>query len=141
MHQTTCNDKEDERAHHVDVLDAHDEPVFLFHAGSSALDAAVGEVLTAAEHDLAVTTPLRGMAHAVAGAWYGPPAARVPATRSSALGALYVADGHHRTAAAVRLHEARQRDARLDETGQTGWASSPSSFPRPSSPCCPTSAW
>ncbi len=56
VHEHTRPDKEDERAHHVDVLDAHDEPVFLFHAGSDPLDAAVAEV-TAAEHDLAVTTP------------------------------------------------------------------------------------
>jgi uncharacterized protein (DUF1015 family) len=104
VHEHTRPDKEDERAHHVDVLDAHDEPVFLFHAGSIALDAAVADV-TAAEHDLAVTTP-DGVWHTL---WRVPDAALQARIHDAfaALGTLYVADGHHRTAAAVRLHEAR----------------------------------
>ena len=105
VHEHTRPDKEDERAHHVDVLDAHDEPVFLFHRGSRALDAAVGRGHRR-EHDLAVTTP-DGVWHTL---WRvpgtAPPAARLRDAFAE-LEALYVADGHHRTAAAVRLHAAR----------------------------------
>ncbi len=116
VHEHTRPDKEDERARHVDVLDAHDEPVFLFHRGSAALDAAVADV-TAAEHDLAVTTP-DGVWHTL---WRVPDvdlAARVRAA-FAALGSLYVADGHHRSAAAARLHAAR-RGLPADEAGETG---------------------
>jgi len=107
VHEHTRPDKEEERALHVDVLDAHDEPVFLFHRGSDAIDAVVRAV-TAREHDLAVTTP-DGVWHTL---W------RVPVGRDgdeqaqlaaafAGLEALYVADGHHRSAAAARLHAAR----------------------------------
>jgi uncharacterized protein (DUF1015 family) len=116
VHEHTRPDKEQERAEHVDVLDAHDEPVFLFHRGSAEVDAVVAAV-TAREHDLAVTTP-DGVWHTL---WRVPDAgeqARLAAA-FAALEALYVADGHHRSAAAVRLHAAR---AALDpaEAGETG---------------------
>jgi uncharacterized protein (DUF1015 family) len=116
VHEHTRPDKEDERAHHVDVLDAHDEPVFLFHPGSAPLEAAVAEV-TAAEHDLAVTTP-DGVWHTLWRVPDGAPQARIH-DAFAALGALYVADGHHRSAAAVRLHEARLASP-PGEAGETG---------------------
>ncbi len=107
VHEHTRPDKEEERAVHVDVLDAHDEPVFLFHRGSAEVDAVVAAV-TAREHQLAVTTP-DGVWHTL---WRVPSEtdageqARLAAA-FAALEALYVADGHHRSAAAVRLHAAR----------------------------------
>ena len=118
VHEHTRPDKEEERAVHVDVLDAHDEPVFLFHRGSRAVDEVVAAV-TQREHDLAVTTP-DGVWHTL---W------RVPcdtdadeqahlAAAFAELEALYVADGHHRTAAAVRLHAARTR-LPADEAGES----------------------
>jgi uncharacterized protein (DUF1015 family) len=115
VHEHTRPDKEEERAVHVDVLDAHDEPVFLFHrAGSDAGRKAEQEIrevvatVTAREHDLAVTTP-DGVWHTL---WRVPSdtddaeQARLTAA-FGALDALYLADGHHRSAAAVRLHATR----------------------------------
>src|SRR4051794_20729373 len=104
VHEHTRPDKEEERAVHVDVLDAHDEPVFLFHRGSPAVDEVVAMV-TAREHDLAVTTP-DGVWHTL---WRVADAAEQErlVAAFAALQALYVADGHHRSAAAVRLHAAR----------------------------------
>ncbi len=115
VHEHTRPDKEQERAEHVDVLDAHDEPVFLFHRGSADVDAVVADV-TAREHDLAVTTP-DGVWHTL---WRVPDAAEQArlAGAFAALDALYVADGHHRSAAAVRLHASRGGLAR-DEAGET----------------------
>ena len=118
VHEHTRPDKEEERAVHVDVLDAHDEPVFLFHRGSRAVDEVVAAV-TAREHDLAVTTP-DGVWHTL---WRIPSdpdgeQARLAAAFAG-LEALYVADGHHRTAAAVRLHAARA-GLPPDEAGETG---------------------
>ncbi len=121
VHEHTRPDKEEERALHVDVLDAHDEPVFLFHRGSAAVDAAVAAV-TAREHDLAVTTP-DGVWHTLwrvpRGGDDGDGGEQAQLTAAFAeLEALYVADGHHRSAAAARLHAARSALTR-DEAGES----------------------
>jgi uncharacterized protein (DUF1015 family) len=119
VHEHTRPDKEEERAVHVDVLDAHDEPVFLFHHGSPRAEKDVDDVVatvTAREHDLAVTTP-DGVWHTL---WrvadVGEQARLVAAF--AGLEALYVADGHHRSAAAVRLHAARA-GLPSDQAGET----------------------
>jgi uncharacterized protein (DUF1015 family) len=114
-HEHTRPDKEDERTRHIDALDAHDEPVFLFHCGSAELDAVLAQV-TARGHDLAVTTP-DGVWHTL---WRLPDAdseARV-VKAFAAIDRLYLADGHHRSAAAVRLHALR-RDLPPAEAGET----------------------
>ncbi len=130
VHEHTRPDKEEERALHVDVLDAHDEPVFLFHRGSAAVDAAVAAV-TAREHDLAVTTPdgvwhtlwrvpggpVDGVDRAGGDGGDGDEQAQLTAA-FAALEALYVADGHHRSAAAARLHAARSALS-PDEAGES----------------------
>jgi uncharacterized protein (DUF1015 family) len=116
VHEHTRPDKEDERAHHIDVLDAHDEPVVLFHRGSAEIDAVVGEV-SAGEHDLAVTTP-DGVWHTL---WrIDDPDAQARVVQAFAgLDRLYLADGHHRSAAAARLAAAR-RGLPADEAGEVG---------------------
>jgi uncharacterized protein (DUF1015 family) len=105
VHELTRPDKEDERARHIDVLDAHDEPVVLFHRGSGELDAVV-DAVTGGEHDLAVTTP-DGVWHTL---WRisAPDAVERVVKAFAGLDRLYVADGHHRTAAAARLAAARR---------------------------------
>jgi uncharacterized protein (DUF1015 family) len=112
-HEHTRPDKEDERARHLDAVDAHDEPVFLFHAGSAEVDAVV-EAVAAREHDLAVTTP----DHVWHTLWrIGDPDAEAAVVRAfGALDRLYVADGHHRTAAAARL-AAKRRGLPPEEAG------------------------
>jgi uncharacterized protein (DUF1015 family) len=112
VHEHTRPDKEEERAVHIDVLDAHDEPVFLFHrAGSETGEKAEREIddvvasVTAREHELAVTTP-DGVWHTLWRISDPGEQARLAAA-FGALDALYLADGHHRSAAAVRLHAGR----------------------------------
>jgi uncharacterized protein (DUF1015 family) len=114
VHEHTRPDTEDDRARHLDVLDAHDEPVFLFHRGSPELAAVVAAV-TSGEHDLAVTTP-DGVWHTL---WrIHDHDAEARAVRAfAALDRLYVADGHHRSAAAARL-AAKRRGLSADEAGE-----------------------
>ncbi len=103
-HEKTRADKEDDRVAHVDALSAHDEPVFLTYRASGAIDAAIEAVKQAApEYDL--VTP-DGVAHQL---WVVPPdaGARIEAL-FRAVPALYVADGHHRSAAASRVHAKRR---------------------------------
>jgi uncharacterized protein (DUF1015 family) len=106
-HEKTRADKEDDRVRHVDTLSAHDEPVFLTYRASREIDRAVEEVKRAApEYDL--VTP-DGVAHQL---WVVPPeaGARIEAL-FRAVPALYVADGHHRSAAASRVHARRRGQA------------------------------
>jgi uncharacterized protein (DUF1015 family) len=103
-HEKTRADKEDDRVRHIDTLSAHDEPVFLTYRASAEIDRAVDEVKRGApEYDL--VTP-DGVAHQL---WVVPAAAgaRLEAL-FRAVPALYVADGHHRSAAASRVHAKRR---------------------------------
>ena len=106
-HENTRPDKEDDRTRHIDALGAHDEPVFLTYRAVAAIDALVRDATRdAPEVDFA--TP-DGVRHTV---WTLPAGA---ARRITALFAdvplLYIADGHHRSAAAARVHERRAGQA------------------------------
>lgn len=102
-HERTRPDEEDDRTRHILAQRAHAEPVFLTYRASAIVDEAV-ERICAAEPALELETP-DGVHHQL---W-------VPdGDRCHALGQifdeqvqeLYVADGHHRSAAAARVHEA-----------------------------------
>ncbi len=103
-HEKTRADKEDDRVRHIDTLGAHDEPVFLTYRSSADVDAVVAEVTAGApEYDL---TTADGVQHRL---WV---VSWAVATRIESIfrgvPALYVADGHHRSAAASRVHAARR---------------------------------
>ena len=103
-HEKTRADKEDDRVRHIDTLSAHDEPVFLTYRAVAEIDRAVEDVKRAAPtYDL--VTP-DGVGHQL---WVVPPEAgqRIEALFRS-VPALYVADGHHRSAAASRVHARRR---------------------------------
>jgi uncharacterized protein (DUF1015 family) len=103
-HEKTRADKEDDRVRHIDTLSAHDEPVFLTYRAVAAVDRAVEEVKRAPpEYDLVTAD---GVAHQL---WVvpGDAAARIAALFRD-VPALYVADGHHRSAAASRVHARRR---------------------------------
>ena len=102
-HEKTRADKEDDRTRHIDTLSAHDEPVFLTYLARREVDAEVEAVKRGPpEYDL--TTP-DGVEHQL---WVvaPEPGARIEAA-FRAVPALYVADGHHRSAAAARVHALR----------------------------------
>ncbi len=103
-HEKTRPDKEDDRVRHIDTLSAHDEPVFLTYRATAAIDGAIEEVKRAAPvYDL--VTP-DGVAHQL---WVVAPAAGAAiAALFRSAPALYVADGHHRCAAASRVHARRR---------------------------------
>lgn len=101
-HEKTRPDKEDDRTRHILALDAQAEPVLLMYRGRPGIDRLVAAATT--EPPLYDFTTGDGVAHRV---W------RVddPAPYPGLFGPLaaYVADGHHRSAAAWRA--ARQRRA------------------------------
>jgi uncharacterized protein (DUF1015 family) len=105
IHELTRPVKEDDRVRHIEALDAQDEPVFLLARRSEAVDHVVSHVVT---RDPAVDVVTRdGVAHTL---WIVDHPAEVAGLHRAfaAVGDLYVADGHHRSAAASRVHAARR---------------------------------
>ena len=107
IHEYTRPDKELDRVRHIDALDAQDEPVFLLSRRTDAVDAIVDRVTAGAPAVDLVTRD--GIAHTL---WVVDGADDVEALHRAFddAGDLYVADGHHRSAAASRVHAMRGDD-------------------------------
>jgi uncharacterized protein (DUF1015 family) len=105
-HEYTRPDKEDDRTHHMEVLDAQVGLVFLAYRATDLLRA-LSDRVTAAAPLWRITTE-DGVEHAL----WAAPRELVPEIQGAfaAVDALYIADGHHRSAAASRVH-ARRGDA------------------------------
>jgi uncharacterized protein (DUF1015 family) len=103
-HEKTRQDKEDDRTRHIHTLRAHDEPVFLTYHARGAIDEVVAKV-TAAEHTYDFVTA-DGIRHEL---WVAPGDASTKLERLfGEVDALFVADGHHRSASAARVHALRR---------------------------------
>jgi uncharacterized protein (DUF1015 family) len=104
-HELTRPDKEQDRVRHIETLDSQTGPVFLVYRSNSALDALVAKCTTTPPQiDF---TAVDGVRHS---AWVVSDAASVSTleTEFSRLPALYIADGHHRSAAAARVFQSRK---------------------------------
>lgn len=102
-HEFTRRDKEDDRTRHVTDQNANAEPVFLTYRAQAAIDEIVNAV-RATDPLYDVTTP-DGIGHTV---WRVADAAQAAKLIELFRGvpALYIADGHHRTASAIRYAQA-----------------------------------
>ncbi|MBR4326342.1 MAG: DUF1015 domain-containing protein [Bacteroidales bacterium] len=101
-HELTRPDKEDDRMVHVNTLDANAEPVFLSYRAVPEIDAIVENIVRTQqpEYDFVADD---GIGHTF---WVIDDAsinARIEQLFADKVPALYVADGHHRTAAAARV--------------------------------------
>lgn len=104
-HEYTRKDKEDDRTRHVTEQNANAEPVFLTYRAVPYIDALVDEVRKQKPlYD--VVTP-DGIGHTV---WVISDETVILALIHLFAGipAMYIADGHHRTAAAIRYGQARR---------------------------------
>ncbi len=103
-HEFTRRDKEDDRTRHVTEQNANAEPVFLTYRAQDR-DRCHGGWLSAASAPLYDITTPDGIAHTV---WRIADPAMMAKLIELFRGveALYIADGHHRTASAVRYGEA-----------------------------------
>jgi uncharacterized protein (DUF1015 family) len=112
-HEHTRADKEEDRVKHIDYLDANDEPVFYLSRSCAEAEAIIERITrNPPEYDFISDD---GVGHT---AW-------IIADRElinrlivlfAAIPRLYVADGHHRSAAAGRVRELR----RNNNAGHTG---------------------
>jgi uncharacterized protein (DUF1015 family) len=98
-HEHTRKEKEDDRTRHVHEQNANGEPVFFTFAKREEIDGLLQQVrATAPLYDIVTDD---GIGHVV---WIVPAELDAAVTQAFArVPALYVADGHHRTAAAARV--------------------------------------
>ena len=116
-HEHTRPVKEDDRTRHIDALDANTGPVFLTYKARPEIDSMV-ERLTAAEPTYDFVAP-DGIQHVL---WVVDNTGDRDALLDtfSQVPELYVADGHHRSAAGTRIRALR-RDANPDHTGDESY--------------------
>ena len=98
-HELTRRDKEEDRMKHVRVCDANIEPVFLAYPDDDVLDAIVARY-TLQEPEYDFIAPVDGFRHQF---WIIDKEEDITAVteRFALMPHLYIADGHHRTAAAA----------------------------------------
>lgn len=114
-HELTRKDKEDDRMTHVRIQNANIEPVFFAYRD----DAELGEIMarTVARAPLNSFTDENGFGHEFWVIDDDALIARITGIFSDRVDALYVADGHHRTAAAARVG-AEKRAQNPNHTGE-----------------------
>ncbi|RTZ59571.1 MAG: DUF1015 domain-containing protein [Gammaproteobacteria bacterium] len=117
-HEFTRPDKEDDRARQIDMLNAQPSPVFLTYKHTDGLDRVLQKV-SASPPDVDVTTEFTGVRHQL---WVvdDPETLAGISGEFERLNTLYVADGHHRTAAASRV-AARRKAANPGHTGEENY--------------------
>ncbi len=104
-HEFTRPNKEDDRVRQVDALNAQTGPVFLVYPSHAQVNQILAE--TSARDPEVDVTAEDGVRHEL---WVLQDEAQVASLTAAfdAMPALYVADGHHRSAAASRVAAARQ---------------------------------
>ena len=104
-HEFTRPDKEDDRVRQIEALDAQTGPVLMAHPAASQVD----EILSQAAKGIAEAdiTAADGVRHTIWAVRESERIARLT-TAFDGMAALYIADGHHRSAAASRVAAARR---------------------------------
>ncbi len=104
-HEFTRPDKEDDRVRHIETLNSQTGPVFLTYRAVAAMDEFITKKIT--EKPDVDFTGKDGVRHT---SWTVGDAAGVQfiAEQFAKIPFLYIADGHHRSAAAGRVYESRK---------------------------------
>ena len=107
-HELTRPEKEDDRARQIDAVDAITGPVQLVHKADPELAVLLAR---ATEEAPVAAARVAGTRHEL---WKisGPASMAAVSARIDAMEALYIGDGHHRSAAGARVIEARRAEGR-----------------------------
>ena len=104
-HELTRLDKEDDRLRHIETLNAQTGPVFLVYRATQEMDAiAAARVAQPPDTDFVAADGIRHTSWTVREAG----AMEAIAAAFAAIPHLYIADGHHRSAAAARVCQTRK---------------------------------
>lgn len=100
-HENTREEKEQDRIRHVDTLGAQTGPIFLAYRSQQVINEVVQQVMEQEEALYDFTAP-DGIGHAV---WKISDPQKVSTIRNAfaAIDGIYIADGHHRAASAVKV--------------------------------------
>ncbi len=113
-HENTREEKEQDRICHVDVTNAHTGPIFLAYRSDHELNRIVEEACMGAPlYDFVAKDGIRHQVWKVADGL----AASCIHRRFSEIGPIYIADGHHRAASAVKVG-LKRRAGRPGYTGE-----------------------
>lgn len=103
-HELTRPDKEDDRVRHIETLNSQTGPVFLTYRADAELDALFAKVSAGApDIDFTAGDGVRHTSWAIRDS----ETIRAIETAFAKIPYLYIADGHHRSAAAARVYNAR----------------------------------
>ncbi len=112
-HEKTRADKEEDRCNHVRVTNAHTGPIFLTYRDIDEINKIVAELVTAApDNDLVAADGIRHQSWVIR----DKELAKKIEDRLAQVDFFYVADGHHRSAAASIVGRERQK-ANPNHTG------------------------
>jgi uncharacterized protein (DUF1015 family) len=105
-HELTRKDKEEDRCNHVRVTNSHSGPIFLTYRDDASIDAIVTSVIAGVPENEHVADD--GILHAT---WVIRDQAAIKSLQKSfaEIPNLYVADGHHRSAAAAIVGKERKQ--------------------------------
>ena len=103
-HEFTRPDKEDDRVRHIESLDAQTGPVFLVYRATSLMDEiAAAQTTQSPDTDFTADDGIQHTSWTVR----DPAAIAAISAAFAAMPSLYIADGHHRCAAAARVFQGR----------------------------------
>ena len=114
-HEFTRPDKEDDRARHVEVLNANTGPVMLTYKANETVDTFV-QAFCKRFDPVYDFTANDGIRHTMWVVFTSDYVSRLQEAFGS-VDALYIADGHHRSAAGWRVHQ-RRKAANAEHTGE-----------------------
>jgi uncharacterized protein (DUF1015 family) len=104
-HELTRPDKEDDRVRHIEALHSQTGPVFLVYPANPKIDDLAGRKIAATpDVDFTASDGVRHRAWTVA----DPASIQTIQNEFARMPALYIADGHHRSAAAARVCQSRK---------------------------------
>ncbi len=113
-HENTREEKELDRIRHVDICDMHTGPIFLAYRAHKTISEAVAK--TKEEEPIYEFESIDGISHKV---WklYQPERMKAVTDAFEEVGSIYIADGHHRAASAVKVG-LKRRDENPGYTGE-----------------------
>ncbi len=112
-HELTREDKEKDRQRHIETLDAQTGPVFLTYKQRDSIDSLIEQGMAGRpENDFSTYDGVRHIFYVVD----DPKLVAAIQKEFKRLDVLYVADGHHRSAAATKIKARRQKE----NPGHTG---------------------